>query len=179
MATTLSVGQPYAPGVSRYPECTQYNFRAGAHELILFYGSPSKGEVYAARKGTAEFALALPSPQVIILAHRFGDDLPWSDSPYSWHLVPERERDLPSADLEQSMRAQLRVVLVDAATGIVRALRLLTLSPAFTRALHAAIREQAALPFDGYDRALREAYARHPSTDSLVARAAIRCTGGE
>lgn len=179
MATTLSVGQPYAPGVTQFPECAQYNYRAGVHELVLFYGSPSKAEVLAARKGRAEFALALPSPQVIILAHRFGDDLPWSDSPYSWHLVPEHERDLPSADIEQSMRAQLHVILVDAATGIVRALRLVTLSPAFTRTLHAAIREQAALPFDGYDRALREVYARHPSTDSLVARAAIRCTGGE
>lgn len=176
----LSVGQPYNPSVSRYPECTQYNYRAGIHELVLFYGSPSKDEVYAARKGKAEFALFHPSHQIIILAHRFGDGLPWSDSPYSWHLVPEHERDLPSADLEQSIRAKLHVILVDAATGLVRAIRLVTFSPEFTRTLHQAIREQAGAPFDAlsYDRELQATYARYTTTGSLVSAAAVRCVGG-
>lgn len=174
---TLSVGKPYSPGVTRYPECTQYNYRAGAHELVLFLSAPSHAEVLAARKGRAEFALYVEGP-VVILAHRFGDDLPWSDSPYSWHLVPEEQRDLPSADLEQEMRARIQVILVDAATGLVRALRLLSLSPTFTRTLHQAIRDQAARPFAGYDQALQAIYARYPSTAALVAAATARCVGG-
>lgn len=177
--TTLSVGQLYNPLRTQWPECSQYNYRSGAHELLLFFGSPTDREVKAARKGKAEFALFVRQP-VIILAYKFGDGIPWSDAVFSIHLVPESERDLPSADLESEVRATLQVLLVDAHTGILRALRLVSFSPAFTRALHTGIREQAAAPWDSarYDAAVAELYALYPSSEAFVRVAQARCTGG-
>jgi len=166
-------------GRKRWPETAQYNYRRGTHRLELFYSSPSATEVTAIRTGPCEFALYARQP-LLVLCFRFKGAGGWSDAPYSWHLLPEEERDLPSADLEEEKRAMLQVVLVDAATGIVRAIRMVSLSPEFTRALHAAIREQASAPWDSgaYDRALDELYQTHPSTDALVAAAAARSSGG-
>lgn len=69
------------------------------------------------------------------------------------------------------------VVATDAATsGIIRALRVLSMPPAFTTALSLAIRDQAAQPFEArqYDAALADLYRRYPRTENLVARAQSR-----
>jgi len=177
---TLSVGQLYNPVRTQWPDgVSQYNYRSGAHELVLFLGEPTEREIKAARKGKAEFALFVRQP-AIILAYKFGDGIPWSDAVFSIHLVPESERDLPSADLESEVRANLQVLLVDAHTGILRALRLVSFSPAFTRALHSAIREQAQAPWDQalYDSIAAGLYALYPSSNDFVRVAQARCTGG-
>jgi hypothetical protein len=71
------------------------------------------------------------------------------------------------------------IILVDASTGLVRALRGVSYSPEFTRAIHGAIAVQAASPFDS---AAHERWAagllRH-TTDRLWDRTAIRCRGGD
>jgi hypothetical protein len=176
--TLLTVGAPYSPGVTRYPEVAQYNYRQGQHELVLFLERPSNPEQEAVRKGEAEFALYVDGP-AIVLAYRFGSAVPWSDATYSWHLVPAEQRDLPSADIEASVRATIQVVLVDARTGIVRGLRLLSLSPEVTRALHQAIRDQSLRPWDQaeYDLELARLFGRYTS-EQLVERALARCRGG-
>ena len=175
---TLSVGSLYHPARTSWPECSQYNYRAGAHELLLFLHRPSEDEVAAIRTGESEFALYV-SGLVILLLYRFGSAIQWSDAPYSWHLVPTDEQDLPSADLEGGKRALLNVILIDASNGKVQGIRALTVSSAFTRKVHSAIREQAEGPWDptGYQRELDQLYARHTS-EQLVQLAMARSKGG-
>jgi hypothetical protein len=174
----LSVGQPYNPARRSWPECAQYNYRNGSHELLLFLASPSEREVKSVRGGESEFAILVAQP-VIVLCYRFASGLPWSDAPFSWHLVPEAERELPP-EPGPEQRATLQVLLVDAATGIVRAIRLVTLSPDATMILHRAIAEQAAEPWDpgSYDRALEELYRRYPSSEAMARAAVVRVVGG-
>ena len=174
------VGQPYIPGRTSYPEAIQYNYRGG-HELLAWLQSPTAREVRDWRQGVAQFALYVEQP-VIVLLHRFGDQ-PWSDSPFAWHRVPEDERHLPPTGQEMEMReprALLQVTLVDADTGIVRVLRAVSWSPAFTAAVHLAIHDQAAAPWDSdaYDAALAAIYARYPATTDLLAAATSRTEGG-
>jgi hypothetical protein len=73
----------------------------------------------------------------------------------------------------------LTVILVDAAGGIVLALRSVTFSPEFTRALHRAIADLVGAP---YDRAAHERWTdettRRLSTDQLWERCTTRCQGG-
>lgn len=168
MTHAISVGQLYLHGRTHWPECTQYNYRGGAHELLLFLGSPSPAEIKSVRQGGARFALHVEQP-VVLLLWSFAPGLPWSDASYSWHLVPAHERDLPSADLEEDKGILLRIVLVDAATGLVRAIRAVSLTSAFARALHAAIREQAARVWSEaeYDATLQRVYAQG-SAESLA-----------
>jgi len=177
--TMYVVGQPYVPGRTQWLETVDYHYRVGGHELRLFFESPSPTEVAAVSEGRGEFAL-YAEDDVIFLGYRF-EPLGWSDQPFSWHLVPEDERILPPEDHPEA-RAMLFVILVDALTGLVRAMRALTFSPAFTRALHGAIRAQAARPWPGndeYARQLRALYGRLGSSDALAAQAQARCVGGE
>lgn len=168
--TAYRVGALYHPSRRSWPEVAQYSYRGGGHELVLFLRQPTSREVRAARQCLASFAF-YADQDLLVLLYAFGDGLPWSDAPFSWHLVPEAERILPP-ETGGEERALLSVVLVNAATGIIRALRAVTLSPTFTRLLHDTIREQAARPWPGdaaYDAELAALYQRYPSTAKLLA----------
>jgi len=179
---SFKVGELYNPKVKQWPEGTQYNFRRGQHELLLFFAGPSAREVTAVRNGEAEFALYAEGP-LLVLLYRFGapgEGVPWSDATYAWHLAEPAERDLPSADLEARFRALLQVMLIDADSGVLRAIRALSLGHEFTVALHGAIRAQAAQPWDSaaFDRAVDRLYARYQTTEELLAVAQHRTLGG-
>jgi hypothetical protein len=183
--TTPQVGKPLVPGRTAWAEQADFNYYDAGAELRLFFRAPTAAEAAAVRAGPCDFAL-VPSGDVLFLLYRFGRAgavVPWSDAPFSWHLVPEGRRRLPPAPgaLGPETRALLRVILTDAATGLVRVLRAVSLAPDFTRALCAAVAAQAAAPWYGpaaYDHQLAEAYRRWPSSEALLAAAVARCAGG-
>jgi hypothetical protein len=174
----LEVGKLYNPDRTSWPETNQYNFRAGQHELVIFYERPTAEEVEAFSKGETEFAMHFERG-VIFFLYKFGD-LAWADATYSWHLVPEDERQLPSPPASAEERTLLSVLLVDASTGILKSMRALTLSPRFTRELGRAIREQAAASFStqSHDAALSILYGKYSTTNQLLKAALVRTKGG-
>lgn len=165
------VGTRYHPGKTRWAEAGEYNFRMGAHELRLFWARPSVQEIQAVRQGQLEVAL-LVAPPVLWFLYRVDGGCDWSDAPYTWHLLPQDQR-IPPEPLTGEQRALLNVVLVDASDGIIKALRAVSLSPELSQALHGAIAEQRAAPWDtaAYDRARTAAYQRY-ATSAHMARAA-------
>lgn len=172
------VGQLYHPKRTTWPEGAQYSYRAGAHELLLFIGSPTEHEVEAIRHGASEFALTTDGVALCLLWH-FAP-LRWGDAPYFYWLVPDAERTTPpSIDPAGTTRALLSVTLIDAQTGIIRALRATSWSPAFTAAMHQAIRRQVELGprHHAYEHDIERLLSR--PTASLVTRAIARTTGGE
>lgn len=144
----------------------------------MFWAGITPRDVASITGGRAAFGLAVVGP-VIFFLYRFDPACPWSDAPYSIHLVPEEERALPGPALasgaQTAQHALLNVVLVEATNGIVRGLRAITFSPRLTTALHLAIRDQLAAPWSAaaYDAALADAYRRHPTTRSLVDAATV------
>jgi hypothetical protein len=179
MLPRYAVGELYHPDRTSWQECGVYQWRGGAHELILFLESPTPREVEQVRQGPSEFALFCSQP-VLICCYRFGS-MPWSDSPYTIHLVPAAERLAPSDLPTPLSRDLLHVILVAAETGIIRALRAVTFSPEFTAILRQQIRAQAAQPWGParYDAGLADLYRRYPTTERFVAAALCRCRGGE
>ena len=178
MHEQLAVGE-YYPRTPPYPETGEYNYSSKGHELTLFYRHPSFSEIEDVQHGQAEFAFVVEGP-IIFFLYRFGEDIPWSDAPYSWHLVPEGDRALPEADTPPESRARLTTVLVEGESSIVRAIRNTTFSAEFSRALEDAIREQATKPGVGselYDRVLQEARLQYPTTADLVMMAQHRTVG--
>jgi hypothetical protein len=177
----LRVGAPYLAGRTSWPDGTSlFSVSPSGYELVCCLAAPTAREVRQYRARTpCRFALAVHGP-VLFLLYRFGD-LPWSDSPYSVHLLPAGRRRVPdTADLADP-HALLMVVLVDAATGLVRQIRAVTFSPAFTAALHLAIRDQLASPWPGpaaYDAALAALYRRYPTSEALLETAVARTEGG-
>ena len=182
--TILQVGKPLVPGRTAWPEKADFNYYDAGAELRLFFPTPPPAEVAAVRAGPCDFALAVAG-DVLFLLYRFGRagaGVPWSDAPFSWHLVPEGRRQMPPTpwELRPDTRALLQVILTDAATGLVRVLRAVSLAPDFTRALFAAVAVQAATLWCGpaaYDRQVAAAYRRWPSSEALLA-AVARCAGG-
>lgn len=175
-------GKPYSLTRSHWPECSEYNYTTGGHELRMFFNSPSATEIKAASEGEVSFSLYVQQP-LIVLLYTFRDGIPWSDCPFSYHAVkegmPGREA-IPPQDLGPNSKALMISRLVNAKTGILLTNRVTTLSPRFTAGLHAAIREQAATPFNHvhYDRALADLYRRYPQSSALAQAAQFRCVGG-
>lgn len=182
----LKVGELYNPNRRRWPEGAQFQYRGGQAELVLFYPDPSRHEIEAVRKGSSEFGLVVEPPLVVLL-YTFGaaKGIPWCDAPFSYHRLKAArptEAVLPPAWEEGSpeTRAILQVLLVDASSGILRAMRAVSLSPEFTRTLHRAIWEQAHRE-EGpgeFDRALNDLYTRFPTSERLLTTAVARTTGG-
>jgi hypothetical protein len=176
------VGAPYHPERTRWDEGVNYNYRAGNHELVVFAAGPTRAELRAFHEGPWEFAL-VAREEVLFLLYKPGS-MPWSDAPYSWWRVRELKPEEATEPFELptgESRALLSIVLVDAATGLIRTLKAVTFSPAFSRALHAAIRTQMErTPSPGeYDAAVSRYYRIYPDTPAMLLRAEHRCTGGE
>ena len=123
---TRHVGVRWSPEHSCYDEGARYVCRDGAHELTFgltgagvngFWFKP--GEVRLHVQGAAAFLL-----------YKIQDVCEWSDVAFNVHLVPEAERALPQEAV--SDRARLRLTLVDAGDGIVRAKRIVSLDKVIT-----------------------------------------------
>jgi len=172
----LAINEPFNLGITCWPEGTMFNVDASGHWLIYLYSSPSPVEVQSIQQGDAQFGLFM-ADSVIFLLHQFGQ-MPWNDSSYSIWLVAEEERRLP--EISDHLHVLLRVVMVDTSTGLVAALRALTFSAQFTKALHQAIHIQASLPWDKtrHEQTIQDLYSRF-ATDDLVRQARIFCKGGE
>jgi hypothetical protein len=173
-----AVGQRYDRRRRSWPEGADYNFRGGEHELRLFVVGPTPQEVAAVESGPVEFGL-FAEPEGLLVVTGFGRILAF-DTPYQWHRVEPAERvPPPHEDTSPALRAPVHLILVDALTGIVRALRVVRYSPEFTRALHRAIAEQAAAPIDA---AAHERWADgmlRYTRQQLWERTTIRCRGGD
>lgn len=178
--TVYAVGKPYVEGKTNWGEHVEYNCRGGGHELRLFYPDLTPKELAAIRDGPARFAFAV-SGDVIFFCWRFGD-LPWADSTFSIWLVPEEEREAPAQPKDPNERAALSVFCVEAKTGLIAALRFMTLSPDFTRRLHLAITAQLDRPYPGeaaYMAQCKRVYAAY-SSEGIARRLAVAtCKGGD
>jgi len=176
----IEVGKPLPGARPPYPEGGEFNLLDDGPELKLRYARLSKEEVRVLRRGECEFALVTDGPIVFFL-YRFGRAFPWSDAPYSWHLVPADRRPDPTVFTSAEQRHLLQVIAYDAADATVYALRAVSLSPEFSRALAQAVLTQSAAPWPGkeaYAQAQADAYRRYPDSASMLVAAVARCRGG-
>jgi hypothetical protein len=164
---TRQVGEVWSPRHNRYAEGAQYLYCKGAHALTLFWAAPTPREMEGFHVRPAEFGLYTHGPAAFLL-YKIQDVCEWSDLAFNVHLVPAAERELPVET--PGDRARLRMTLVDASDGIIRAKRLLSLDKVMTQALRHVMEAQARSPFQRflYDTAVQETYARFPDTDALA-----------
>ena len=174
---TLTVGHLLEPGVTRFDEMPEYNYRSGVHRLIIAMRNLTAKEIEAVKSATVKLAFTVIG-DVIVFQYRFGTVLPWSDATYTWHKVSAAEQIRPRA-LTGEQRMMLEIILVEATTGIIQALRVVTMSPTMSRRLHEAINRQADAPFPtDYDAQLQRLFANYTSAQ-LRDRALASCTGGD
>lgn len=138
----VAIGKPLFEGRDELPEAIEYNYQAGDHTLLIAMKNLQASEIRAVREEKTEFGLYCEDG-IIFLLYRFGEILPWSDSAFSWWNVAEEDRRVPEPQKHPAERILLKIILVEASNGIVRAIRVTTFSPEFTERLHRAIRGQA------------------------------------
>jgi hypothetical protein len=174
------VGELFHRGRAHWPEGGQFSYSPGGLELTLFLSTIRDDIVQEVRQGEVELALIVELP-LIVVTYRFGQSIPWNDVPYSWHLQPMRWRVIPNLEPSLEARVLLWITLVGADDGLIHAQRGVTLAPAFTRALHGAIRTQALMAFDAEDctSAISKVFLDYSSTVDRLALAEARTMGNE
>lgn len=170
----LQVGKLYDPARTQWPEGPHASLTGAGCSLVVFLDSPDEEEIRQIRAGAAEFAWA-DCGEVAILCFRFGV-LPWMDAPNVPWTEPESRRGAPVGDAGNGLA--LQVILVDAATGIVKGLRLLSWEPGFAEAVRQTIRRQLASPRNDRAAALRLDALYRLDSSALAEHAAVRCLGG-
>lgn len=181
----LAVGQPLDPRKRSWEEGAMYTYQQRMHQALLFCKDIRPFERKAVEGGLARFRLYVEE-DVIVLLFKIdgpgGKGIDWHEAPYSWYLVPEEARTLPPPppDIPLGEGAPVSILLIDAATGIIRAMRVLVLSHEFTVHLHRAILSQAGRPFDQkrYQEQVHMLRRKFPTVPLMVAAAKIRCTVG-
>ena len=170
--TLRLVGEVYSPEHARYDEGARYAYTGGAHELILFWNSPTQAEVEGFRMQPMEVALFTHGPATFLL-YKIKDVCEWSDVAFNVHLVPEAQRELPNEIAGD--RARFKMILVDADDGVIRAKRIVSLDKVMTQAMKHTMHEQFAGAFNRfiYDAAVQEVYGRYADSDALVSVAEV------
>ena len=159
----LEVGKPFEPGKTNYPEGVKFDFTEGGLVLLLFFAGPTEEEVEAVRAGGFKigfFDIAILDNDtfkgnIIFLVFKFGD-LPWMDVPFTIHLAQCKA----PAEIEEGLGYGLQVLLIDAATGVLKGIRLVGLGTEWSRNFRQAILEQEAAGFDrrAYDAEIQRTY---------------------
>ncbi len=176
----VAIGKLLFESRTELPEAIEYNYQAGDHTLLLSMKNLHEREIEAVREAETEFGLFCENG-IVFLLYRFGEVLPWSDSAFSWWNVAEEDRRIPAPQANPAERILLKIILVEAATGIVKAIRVTTLSPQFTEKLHGAIRQQATgEPFsrDEFVGRSLQIYKKFTPAE-LAANAIVKTKGGE
>ena len=165
--TTRQVGDVYSPEHTQYSETTQYCYKGGVHDLVLFWAEPTAEEINGFRTQPVEFALYVQQP-VLFLLFRIANICEWSDVAYNIHQLPPQEQAVP-ADAAGA-HARVQMTLVDASGGIIKAKRLVNMGPTMTQAMRHTLDEQMRLPFSrfDYDAIVKQAHARYPDSDAML-----------
>jgi hypothetical protein len=167
----VEVGQLYSPTRTSWPETPHLRLSPAGCDLALFLNEPSDEEASAVRTGPVAFAWVDGGP-VSVLCFRFGA-LPWMDTPFEPWRVLESERGVPLGDPGQYL--PLQVTLVDAATGIVKAMRVAAWTPDFAEQVRETLRRQLAAPADHTAAARRVQAMYQQNSQQLAEQAAVRC----
>ncbi len=176
----VALGKPLFEGRKELPEAVEYNYQAGDHTLLLSMKNLHRKEIEAIREAESEFGLYCENG-IIFLLYRFGEVLPWSDCAFSWWNVAKEDRRIPAPPANPAERILLKIILAEASTGIVKAIRVTTFSPRFTEKLHEAIKNQATgneFPREEFiTRSL--AIYKNKNSAELAANAIVKTKGGE
>ena len=174
------VGKPYSEGKTASTERAEYAYSRHGHELRLFLHRPLRAEFEAVSLSLVELALVTEN-DVLLLLCRFLPGIPWTAAPYTWWLIPADEQPRVLPPITPDKRAILQVHLIDAATGILAAVRTATLSPKFTSTLEALLRThfEARLNPADYRERLQALQQQYSDLEALVPQAYARYRTGE
>lgn len=162
---SYQVGKKLQEDVEHYPEGTRFDLNDEGATLLIYFNSPTKEEIEAIRKGKMKLAF-YAEDEVIMMLFKF-ENLEWMDAPYSVHLSKNLSE---LNNIDDGMGYGVHTVLVDAKTGIIKAMRLTAMPTKFSRELKARIEEQLKSDYKDYQMKLNKIIMKY-TTKRLLALA--------
>jgi hypothetical protein len=172
MHKIVEVGAQLDPDVSRPEGAALSMFVGESVQLMIVLSRPHELEVQAVSQAPTQFAW-VDSETVGVLAYRLGPILPWSQTPYAPHRFGP-EDGLPGVDAD----ATVRIVLIDGATNIVRAVHTVRWPDKFAAAVRQSVARMRETPYSpfAYEHALGALHRHFRTTEDLVVdRAEVHC----
>lgn len=174
---TYSVGKLYAPGRTQWPEATDVDVRGGQLTLRLFWKDLRAPVVQHVKRSPIEVGLAVQNGLVFLL-YRIEGASEWSDQPVSYVNIAPSDRQLPP-ELQDRQLLLVQIHLVDADTGLLRALRVFSVSSRFATAWRTAMAGDLTLaPWEDYHQRIDVVYAQFPTPGDLLRTSLVTETGG-
>lgn len=170
----LAVGEPFAPGVTYGGnDRFEYRYTNGTHLLQCILGRLSEREIQAFQHGAMHVGLYTRGDSLFFL-FKIDGLYEWSDQAFSINALPPEAREIP-APQPGSDKILLSMALVDADTGLVRALRAVTYSAHMTQLFERILRRQVAngLTQEQHQRNVEATYREFPQSKDLVRRALV------
>lgn len=162
----LEVGKPFKEGVAHYMEGVHFDFTDAGANLVMYYESPTEAEVEAITKGKVQYGYFMKN-EVILLFFKFGNEA-WVDAPYNVHFSKNLFR---LQEVGENKGYAVNIYLVDARTGILRGMRLISFSTRMSKMLRADILKQNELPWSNFEHSLSKLYQY--TTNQLVKLAKV------
>lgn len=164
---TFKVGEAFPlPAVKQ--ESVVFSVEPYTVMLTYYFRRPTEEEVREFKEGTCELAVSELRDTMFVLS-RFGR-LRWSDAAYSTHLSAG-EKKLP--DLAEGNRGySVDAFLVDCDTNILKAHRLVRMTPEFSFRFRDLLEKDNRRSFDpaDYNHAVEEVYKNYSTTELLQFR---------
>ncbi|MGC9031106.1 MAG: hypothetical protein ACP5LD_15740 [Desulfomonilaceae bacterium] len=164
-------------GMKSCQEGIHYNFTPGGHTLVAALPNPATEVIKSVREGEVSFGLAARE-QALFLLIKIGT-LPWRAAHYNWWINPPVMRpDALGAFISNDTVIDINMCLVDAETGIVKALKTLRLSEDFSEALLQIVELQARNRFDpwAYLDTVEKAAIDYQNERVVVAESIVMCS---
>lgn len=134
----LKVGQRWS-GNMHHEDGAQFEFSKAGPELRLFFSGLPDEAVREFDSAPCEIGL-LHSEDVAVVPWKIGEHLMGDAQFHAFLYPPETRPSDPVLNVDQRMR--LRIVLVDRASGVVRGMRSVLLSPSLSNQLAEAVSRQ-------------------------------------
>jgi hypothetical protein len=141
--------------------------------MIVLNFSVTKKDIANFLNGSLSFGLFFEQ-NILFFLFKIEEFLDWSDLAFTIHLAGDEKID------DNAGYLPFNLVLVESETGIIKGLRLVTVTPAFRSALARITQQQSKEPFDTIDyyKKFGALYGRYPSAASMLKKAAIIERGG-
>lgn len=168
---SYSVGQ-VVEGFIGHEECPKFDMDDSGATLYVFFQNPDQKEIEQFKAGT-NFEIRITELQNIIFITTKIGSLNWMDAPYSTHLSPNLTT-FHFPDANQGLG--LTIMLIDACTGEIKAIRFVGLSQKFTSKLFGVMMEDKVKPFNEieYRNNITKVFAKY-STNQIVKMSTDYC----
>lgn len=153
----LKVGELFQEGKKKYQEGCKFDFGSSGGDLLIFFDKPTSKEILDITKGKCQIGL-VEKNNIIFLLFKFGSQQ-WIDCPYNSFL----SKDFELQETPEGMGYAINIYLIDSNSGILKGMRLVSMSTKFSKKFAEMISSQRYI--ENYDLILNNIYTNYTTND--------------